>query len=493
MNRRDFIRLSLLGAGVSLTSNLFAGRVGGDYYKNAFDKALAQNPWLIGWQGTQSEVLKANNLSVIGRIPKNLSGVLYRNGAAKNEVFSQRYQHWFDGDGMVQSFRFNQGKASHLGRLVGTQKYQKEKQAKQKLFDAFGTKGSQQITSADQINPANISVMPVGDELFATWEGGSFYQINPKTLETIGIKSYSPKTKGLPLGAHYKKDADSSIWNIGYGSLNNVILIWHFDKNNQLLSLKPIPINPVPMVHDFLITQDYIILVLPPYTFNKAKFRVGTTFLASHEFDAKQATKVWVLDKNTQTIKHRFELPSQFTFHFINAWQVGKEILFDSMRYDNVDILDDFSQVMQGVLPNIDHAKVFRTTLNLITGVATEQLLNNIGSEFPSIEEAKTGQFNSEFVCLQQHGNSRLLNSVALVDTQSGNSQHYQYNNQIPEEHLLLKQGKNAWVIGTSLDVVNKHTNINIFNAKSLSDGPIAIAKLPYVLPLGLHGKFVSN
>jgi carotenoid cleavage dioxygenase-like enzyme len=47
--------------------------------------------------------------------------------------------------------------------------------------------------------------LPLNKRLFALWEGGSAYEINPKTLATIGIQSWSPQTKGLPFGAHYRQ------------------------------------------------------------------------------------------------------------------------------------------------------------------------------------------------------------------------------------------------------------------------------------------------
>jgi hypothetical protein len=83
------------------------------------------------------------------------------------------------------------------------------------LFQTFGTYLPRRITNVDKINVANISLLPLNKRLFALWEGGSAYEINPKTLATIGIQSWSPQTKGLPFGAHYRQDQDGSIWNIG--------------------------------------------------------------------------------------------------------------------------------------------------------------------------------------------------------------------------------------------------------------------------------------
>ena len=48
-----------------------------------------------------------------------------------------------------------------------------------------------------------------------------------------------------------------------------------------------------------------------------------------------------------------------------------------------------------------------------------------------------------------------------------------------------------GWLIGTALDIARGRTLLSVFDARDLSAGPLACARLPYALPLGLHGKFV--
>ena len=47
-------------------------------------------------------------------------------------------------------------------------------------------------------------------------------------------------------------------------------------------------------------------------------------------------------------------------------------------------------------------------------------------------------------------------------------------------------------MLGTVLDYKAGVTRLNVFDAAGLSDGPLAVASLPYALPLGLHGTFVA-
>ena len=48
-------------------------------------------------------------LNVQGRIPQWLSGILLRTGPAKFEVGTQKYNHWFDGLGMLHKFEIHDG------------------------------------------------------------------------------------------------------------------------------------------------------------------------------------------------------------------------------------------------------------------------------------------------------------------------------------------------------------------------------------------------
>ena len=73
-----------------------------------------------------------------GRWPAELRGRFYRNGPALMQRGTERYHHWFDGDGMVQQYTIGDGRVSHRGRLVQTAKLKAERQAGRFLMSAQG-------------------------------------------------------------------------------------------------------------------------------------------------------------------------------------------------------------------------------------------------------------------------------------------------------------------------------------------------------------------
>src|ERR1700739_4715303 len=75
-------------------------------------------------------------LKVVGKLPRELNGTLYRNGP--NPQFDMPGAHWFVGDGMLHAFHLENGRASYRNRWVRAPKCVAERDAGRALFTGFG-------------------------------------------------------------------------------------------------------------------------------------------------------------------------------------------------------------------------------------------------------------------------------------------------------------------------------------------------------------------
>ncbi len=473
--------------------------------KALFAKALADNPYLLGYASAAKESFGPTSVSFTGKLPQDLSGVLFRNGAAGHEIGDYRYNHWFDGDGMLQRYALNDGKLEHRARFIATRKRVKEQAAGRALYPGFDSipPNPGGVTSPDDVNPANISVLNHHGKLFALWEAGSPYEIDPATLETRGIHSFSEDTEGVPFSAHPRVDPDGNLWNFGYFSAANLLILWHVNPDGTLKKAGTVKVAPMSMPHDFVVTQNHIVVLIPPL--NHEPQDMPTAFLGQHVWHPEQATRALVIDKNDFSKVQTLELPAQWVFHYGNGYDNGKGgITFDAARADDPGVMfDSFRQIMIGeVTPDIP-SRHCRYELNLNTGKASETYLLPAGTstEFPTLDPRLSGLKHAQVTCLAYDVDDRSsnghLNSVARLNIDSGDWQRYRYpDHELPEEHLFVaapgsQPDTRGWVIGSFLDVRSKQTGLNVFNAEAINDGPIAQARLPYALPLGLHGKFV--
>ena len=75
------------------------------------------NPFLEGNFGPWRMEGVADDLTVVGQIPRELNGTYYRTGP--NPAFEPaRNYHWFDGDGMIHAITLEDGRARYRNRYV---------------------------------------------------------------------------------------------------------------------------------------------------------------------------------------------------------------------------------------------------------------------------------------------------------------------------------------------------------------------------------------
>ena len=57
-------------------------------------------------------------VEVEGDIPIDIKGTFFRNGPGRQRIGETKYGHWFDGDGMLCAFSFNEGRVHFKNRYV---------------------------------------------------------------------------------------------------------------------------------------------------------------------------------------------------------------------------------------------------------------------------------------------------------------------------------------------------------------------------------------
>ncbi|MEM7099243.1 MAG: carotenoid oxygenase family protein [Pseudomonadota bacterium] len=507
MNRREFSKGLGLSAGLGLASTAINAadpkEIGGSDWAAAFDAAMQEQPWLLAYRSVDQSAFNAQ-AKLVGKWPSELRGTLYRNGPARHEVHGFRYQHWFDGDGMMQAYRIGPDSVTHQARLVATHKVIAEDQAGRALYPGFASipPNPAPVTSPDVINVANISVLPHHNKLMALWEAGSPWEIDPDTLETKGIYAFSEHTKGVPFSAHPRVEADGTLWNFGYLSSAGMLVFWHISPTGKLVKVGKIDVDPITMVHDFVVTQNHIVLLIPPLDYQIPTRAMS--FLDAHTWRPDNPTRVLVVDKNDFSNHFFVELPAQWVFHFGNGWEDKNGVIrFDAARADDpMAMISSFREIMRGnIVPSSpSHHHQYRIDTKRRTISEIPLFHTRLDTEFPCVDPRVSCRKNSKITFLASHADQPaphgLLNEVSSFDFESGQRDHFRYPDHIiPEEHLFIPAPDSAvetqgWVLGSGLDWKAKVQKLFVFDAQHLQDGPLAEAHLPYSLPLGLHGKF---
>lgn len=505
MDRRSFLKSA--GAGVSVVAASATLPLG----INAFGATLStrpadsmplfkNTPQLAPMRGFGGQDISCDNALLEGNIPAALRGVFYRNGPGLFERGGQRYQHWFDGDGLVNAWRFTDKGVSHQARFVCTEKFVAESAANEFLLPVFGSriKAKRAVKNSDSVNTANTNVVLLGDKLLAMWEGGSAYELDPNTLATRGPVAWKPELKAMPFSAHPKVEADGTFWNFGRVMMSKTIL-YHLSAKGDLLRYHLLDAPPSALVHDFAVSQKHIIFLLAPIMLDQALLKAGGGFGEAMRWNAQDSVKVLVIDKADFTKQRVLELPAFMVFHFGNAWEENNVIRVDFVKSDNLDNMSDYMpKIMRGELARSadSHAAFLKIDLN--TGRLTMESRKE-QVEFPRIDPRFVAVRNRQVFYPTYVGAAETswgFNSLMRLDKDSGKTDTYSFGEDFRlEEHVLVaKPGSSregeGWLVGVGFDVARQQSFATVFDAMNLQAGPIALARLPYWVPPCFHGNF---
>lgn len=509
MNRRQF----LLNSGVVTAGLAGAGaipawaRADEDAYFAGFRSGLKQHRWLGAYAGVAND-LDAGPIAFEGKLPKELRGVLHRNGPALFERAGQRYHHWFDGDGMVQAYTFTDQGLSHRGRFVRTRKFKAEDAVGRFLHPGFGTSAKVKIpiSGPDAVNPANTNVLVHAGKLLALCEAGSAHELNPQTMETVGTVTWREDFKGMPFSAHPKLEPDGTLWN--FGAFNNHIALYQIGADGKLVKAEVIKVPDVAMCHDFVVSQRHLIFVLPAMRMNMEKLRAGSSFMDAIDILKDAPMRVLTVEKGDFSRRRMYELPPGFVFHFGNAWEDKAGLIrFDYVRSNpGADVMTGTMRaLMRGDvagMADLGHSLSTQVVIDPARGTIRQDSRQD-DVEFPRVDPRVVARQNVHLFHTAAAARSGPkseprfgLDMVLRYDLESGKSDRFVFPSEYSlEEHIPIPRPgstreSDGWLVGCAFNARTGKTEVNVFDAMRLADGPLATARLPYAIPLGFHGHF---
>jgi carotenoid cleavage dioxygenase-like enzyme len=477
-NRRQFMGTGLLAAAAVITP----------------DMALAgASPagWALGVADIDADIDEEVLRLVSGKIPAGLNTTLYRNGPAKFRRGGSASGHWFDGDGLVRKFRARDGKATLAARFVDTPKRRLEAKLNAMVQPGFGSaRGLGAIVNGpDDTNAANTSVTVSGGQLLALWEGGSPVMMDLETLETKGFKTYRRDLKQMPFLAHPRVEPDGTVWNLGGNGKGT--FVWKLHPDGSLANAQMVPLDRNSYFHDFTATARHLIIVMQPWVQDGFKFPLST----SMSWKPELGTRVLVIDKNDLTKRRVFELPAFAFFHLADGWEEKD----GTIRFDGCLEADPtFGQRAASALLRGEHIKAptpMLTQIVLRPDGKAEMQMARVAAEFPANDKRMAGQARRFTTHVTGYRQTPFPHAIANWDWSKGRDDKFDFgDHQLVEEFLFVAKGageRDGWLMGTTLNLKARKTELHLLDAKRVADGPVATWSSSLPLPLTFHGTVV--
>ncbi|MDM9385130.1 carotenoid oxygenase family protein [Chlorogloeopsis sp. ULAP01] len=457
--------------------------------------ATVVNPYLDGNFAPVRHEITTDVLKVIGELPPDLSGMFVRNGPNPQWTPIGQY-HWFDGDGMLHGVRISNGRATYRNRYVRTRGWEIEHEAGKAIWTGLLEPPQQNNPYGFYKNTANTALVWHAGQFFALWEGGAPHAIKVPELETIGEYTYNGKLIS-PFTAHPKVDpVTGEMMFFGYSFSPPYLQYGVVSASGELLRTVPIDLPMPVMMHDFAITENYTIFMDLPLTFSPERMQRGEPLMM---FERDRPSRFGILPRHGDNGDIRwFETPACYVFHTLNAYEEGDEVVLIACRMNSTTVLasEDSQSDPQGNIPHLH-----RWRFNLTSGTVHEEMLDDMPSEFPRVNEYLLGRKTQYgYAGKMAKSSIPLFDGIIKYNLHNGNSQTYEFGQGryggeavfVPRTpNGVTKSEDDGWLVTFVYDRASETSELVVVNAQDVTSEPVARVLLPQRVPYGFHGAWV--
>jgi carotenoid cleavage dioxygenase-like enzyme len=455
---------------------------------------LQRSPFLEGPYAPVTEEVTAFDLPVTGSLPAQLSGRYLRNGPNPLGL-DDPARHWFLGPGMVHGVRLRNGMAEwYRNRWVRSRQ----------VAQSLGEPWPGGPVHADMDFAANTHVIAHAGRTLATVEAGPLpYELSDE-LDTIGPCDFDGTLPG-GYAAHTKLDRRT-------GDLHALAYFWGWDHVQHVVigadgtvsGATDVPVTDGPMMHDFALTERYVVLLDLPVTFSMDAASAGSRL--PYTWNPSHPARVGLLPREGATREVRWlDVDPCWVFHTLNAYDDdGGRVVVDLCRYEGAYDLSALAE--QGPL-TLD-----RWTLDPSAGTVAQQRLDDRRQEFPRVDErvisrphrfgysAAIGQIGRATVL--PNGNfedGAFANALLKHDLTAGTVQGHRFGPDAAVGEAVFAPSSpeadedDGYVMAFVHDPDRGATDLVIIAAQDFTGEPVARVHLPARVPLGFHGNWVAD
>ncbi len=455
------------------------------------------------------------DLEVEGTLPEAIKGTFYQVAPDPHYPPMLGKDIFFNGDGIVSAFRFENGRVSLQRRYVETERLKAQRREHRSLNGTYRNVYTNDPLAADNNTTANTTVIEHNGVLLAMKEDALPWAMDLETLETLGEWDFHGQITSATFTAHPKVDPDTgALLCFAYeakGEATPDIAYFEISAEGKLVREIWFQAPYAAMIHDFAVTQNYVVFPIIPLTADLDRMKSGGQHF-QWQPDLPQLFGIVPRDGSADDVRWFYGPANGFQGHTLNAYEEGSKIFVD-MPVTNGNVFYFFPEE-GGYVPPPEALKaaLMRWTfdLNADNTTVTPQLLTRtpFPCEFPRCDERYSGKpyhygFTLAYDPQLPFDTATLgappfqfFNQLARINVATGESEMwYPGDAQCFQEPIFIPRHAQAaegdgWVVCVMNDLRKRTSDLIILDTAQWTQGPVARVKVPFRLRMSLHGNW---
>jgi len=460
------------------------------------------HPYRSGAWRPQFTEHTARDLVIEGTVPREMNGVYLRN--TENPLFASigRY-HPFDGDGMIHMMSFCDGEVEYRNRFVQTDGLHAEIDANQALWAGLAEPPIRSLREGKcargrMKDASSTDIVVHGDvALSSFYQCGDLYQLNPRTLEDLGKATWGGAFPSAGVSAHSKVDERTGeLLFFNYQTTAPYLHYGVVSGEHKLVHYVPIDLPGARLPHDMAFTPRYSILNDCPLFWDAELMTRGVYATRYHR---EMPMRIGVIPRYGAAHEIRwFDCRPTFVLHWINAWEDGDEVVVDGYFEDDPSPrVASEATIEAKMFRFLDlhsmQSRPYRWRFNMKTGAVNEGYLSDTITEFGIIDQQRAGLAYRYVYSVVPTRGMFTFDGLIKHDVVTGREESILFGSGVfGSETVVVRKSAavdedDAWLVTFTSDVPNDASHCAIYDAKALSDGPVARVRLPERISSGTH------
>lgn len=473
-------------------------------------------------------------LPVTGTLPSYLyTSTLYRVGPGRYETtYSDgkpfKVLHWFDGFSLLHAFTIDASAntVAYRNRFLSKSLLRTIEATPSTAFKGIAFANSDpcrsllgkffQLWTSNSVDPEtslppipNISVtvqnIP-GKGTVVRTDATSNLALDEENLEIdhfFTFKQLNPALSGVMSPAHGHYDADAKEFinvTCSLGFSKSEYNIFKVSSSGQVHILATFSDTPC-YIHSFATTPKYVVLCIWPLEIKSLSVLWNQSVMDGMHFYPNHPTRYIVISRAENRVVAKYESPSFFCFHTVNAFDTPDGIDIDLCHYEDHSILESLSLDNLRLATDLPLSTLVRVSLpNLSTAIANrdkephEASLHTLSGHVLELPRVNPNYLRKAYRFV--YGVSKdvtVFDVISKVNVETGERWVWGLEKSVVGEPIFVpnpegQEEDDGSLLVVVLDDDVRESMLIVLDAKSMTE--VARAVVPQIVPLGFHGMF---